>query len=88
MKSYLNLLYLCNKLIVSIMTLHPQYVTDSNGKAISVLLPMKEFKIILEELEELEDIKLYDKAKKNDDGVRIPMDEAFRKIEAKRKQKN
>ena len=49
---------------------------------------MKEFKSILEELEDLEDIKLYDKAKKNDDGVRIPMDEAFRKIEAKRKQKN
>lgn len=66
------------------MTLHPQFVTDSNGKAVSVLLPMKEFQSILEELEELDDIKLYDKAKKNDDGVRIPMDEAFRKIEAKR----
>ncbi len=87
MKSYLNSLYLCNELIIRIMTLHPQYVTDSNGKAVSVILPMKEFKNILEELEDLEDIKLYDKAKKNDDGVRIPMDEAFRKIEAKRKQK-
>ena len=60
------------------MTLHPHYVTDSNGKAVSVLLPMKEFKSILEDLE---DIKLYDKSKKNDDGVRIPMDEAFRKNE-------
>jgi hypothetical protein len=67
------------------MTLHPQYVTDSKGKTVSVLLPMKEFKSILEDLEELEDIKLYDKAKKNDDGVRIPMEEAFKKIEAKRK---
>jgi hypothetical protein len=67
------------------MTLRPQYITDSNGKAVSVLLPMKELKSILEELEDQEDIKLYDKAKKNDDGVRIPMDEAFRKIEAKRK---
>ena len=67
------------------MTLHPQYVTDSNGKAVSVLVPMKEFKNILEDLEELEGIKLYDKAKKNDDGVRIPMDKAFKKIEAKRK---
>lgn len=85
MKSYLNSLYLYKQLIVRVMTLHPQYVTDSNGKAVSVLLPMKEFKSILEELEDLEDIKLYDKAKKNDDGVRIPMDEAFRKIEAKRK---
>ncbi len=88
MKSYLNLLYLCNQLIIRFMTLHPQFVTDSNGRAVSVLLPIKEFKSILEELEDLEDIKLYDKAKKNDDGVRIPMDEAFRKIEAKRKQKN
>jgi hypothetical protein len=69
------------------MTLHPQYVTDSNGKAISVLLPMNEFKSILEELEDIEDVRLYDKAKKNDDGVRIPMDEAFKKIEAKRKKK-
>jgi hypothetical protein len=67
------------------MTLHPQYVTDSNGRAVSVLLTMKEFKSILEDLEDLEDIKIYDKAKKNDDGVRIPMDKAFSKIESKRK---
>jgi hypothetical protein len=87
MKSNLNSLYLRNQLIIRIMTLHPQYITDNNGKAVSVILPMKEFKNILEELEELEDVKLYDKAKKNDDGVRISMDEAFRKIEAKRKQK-
>ncbi len=63
MKSYLNLLYLCKQLTISIMKLHPQYVTDSNGRAFSVLLPMKEFKSILEELEDLEDIKLYDKKK-------------------------
>lgn len=67
------------------MTLHPQYVTDSKGRTVSVILPMKEFKSILEDLEDLEDIKLYDKAKKNDDGVRISMEEAFKKIEAKRK---
>jgi hypothetical protein len=67
------------------MTLHPQYVTDNKGKPVSVILPMKEFQTILEELEELEDIKLYDQAKKKDDGVRIPMEEVFNKIEAKRK---
>lgn len=36
-------------------------------------------------LEELEDIRLYDEAKKNDAGERIPMEEAFKVIEAKRK---
>ena len=85
MKKYWILLYLYKQLIVRVMTLHPQYVTDSKGRTVSVILPMKEFKSILEDLEDLEDIKLYDKAKKNDDGVRISMEEAFKKIEAKRK---
>ena len=64
--------------------LHPQYIKDTAGKNL-VILPQKEFDILLEELEELEDIKLYDEAKKNDTGERIPMDEAFKMIEAKRK---
>jgi len=41
----------------------------------------------LEELEEMDDIRLYDEAKKNDTGERIPMEQAFKMIEAKRKQK-
>ncbi len=41
-----------------------------------------------EELEELEDIRLYEEAKKNDTGERIPMNEAFRMIEEKRKNKS
>jgi hypothetical protein len=36
-------------------------------------------------LNELEDARLYDEAKKNDTGEHIPMDEAFILIEAKRK---
>ena len=49
-----------------------------------VVLPQNEFDILLEELEELEDIRLYDEAKKNDSGERISMDDAFNLIEAKR----
>ena len=45
---------------------------------------MKEFKNIMAELEELEDIKLYDEAKSTDEPS-IPIDEAFQMIEAKRK---
>ena len=47
---------------------------------------MKDFKAILEELEELEDIKLYDEAKKSDEAS-IPIEDAFKMIEAKRKAK-
>jgi hypothetical protein len=46
-----------------IMNLHPQYITDKKGKKKSVVLSMKEYKRILEELEDLEDIRLYDEAK-------------------------
>ena len=63
---------------------NPQYITDNAGRKISVVLPMKDFKTILEKLEELEDIRLYDKSKKLG-GLSIPIDEAFKMIEKNRK---
>ncbi|MBY0425235.1 MAG: DUF3788 domain-containing protein [Cytophagales bacterium] len=66
------------------ISIHPQYITDANGNKSMVVLPAKEFEALMEELEEIEDIKLYDDAQKNDDGTRIPMEEAFKLIESKR----
>ena len=68
------------------LTIHPQYITDNTGRKISVIIPIKDFEAILEELEELEDIKLYDEAKKSNEPS-IPIDDAFKMIEAKRKSK-
>ena len=68
------------------LSVHPQYITDNTGKKLSVVLPMKEFKTIMEELEELEDVRLYDAAKATNEPS-IPIDEAFKLIEAKRKNK-
>ncbi len=65
------------------LTVHPQYITDNTGKKISVVLPLNDFKAIMEELE---DIKLYDEAKKSNEPS-IPIDDAFKMIEAKRKAK-
>lgn len=65
------------------LAVHPQFITDNTGKKISVVLPMKEFKNLMAELEELEDIKLYDQAKASGEPS-VPIDEAFRIIEAKR----
>jgi hypothetical protein len=63
---------------------HPQYITDNTGKKISVILPIKEFKTLLEELEELEDIRLYDESK-NDNEPAIAKNKAMAIIEAERK---
>lgn len=65
------------------LTVHPQYIKDTAGKNL-VILPQNEFDDLMEELEELEDIRLYDEAKKNDTGERIPMEDAFKIIETKR----
>ena len=64
-----------------------QFITDDTGKKLGVLLPIKEYNRMLEELEDIEDVKLYDEAKREDDGERITLQEAFVKIEAKRKNK-
>lgn len=50
---------------------HPQYIKDTNGNKSLVVLPVQEFESLMEELEELEDIRLYDEAKKEDTGERM-----------------
>ena len=67
------------------LTIHPQYIKDHQGKNSMVILPAKEFDSLMEELEDIEDICLYDEAVKKDTGERIPMDEAFKIIETKRR---
>lgn len=65
------------------ITVHPQFITDDSGKKLSVIIPIKEFENILEELDDMDDVRLYDQAKKSDEES-IPVDEAFKLIETKR----
>lgn len=65
------------------ITLNPQYIKDSQGKNLVVLL-QKEYDKLIEHLEDLEDIKLYDKAKKDKQEF-IDASQAFDEIEKKRK---
>lgn len=62
------------------------FVTDAKGNRIAVLLPIKEYNKILEELEDLEDIKAYDKAMSRKQEF-IPLNKALEEIEAARKKK-
>ena len=66
------------------LTVHPQYITDNKGKKISAILPMKEFKMLLDEIEELEDIRLYDESKKDKEPA-IAKNKAIVMIKAERK---
>lgn len=63
-----------------------QFVTDDHGKKIAVILPIKEYNKMVDDLEELEDIKLYDAAKKGKQEF-IDAEVAFKEIEKKRGQK-
>jgi hypothetical protein len=66
--------------------MRPQFVTDDNGKKLAVILPIKEYNKMLCELEELEDIKLYDAAKKGKQEF-IDAEQAFSEIEKNLRQK-
>ena len=68
------------------LAIQPQYITNNSGKKISVILPIKNFKSIMDALDELEDIRLYDASKKSNE-LSTPIDEAFRIIETKRNKK-
>ena len=56
-------------------TLNPQYITDKNGNKTAVILKIEEYHKILEELEDIEDIIIYDETKKEDDGTRVEIRE-------------
>lgn len=66
------------------LTVHPQYIKDASGNKSLVILPAEEFDNIMDELEDLEDVHLYDEAKKEDMGERILFSDYLKN----RKQKN
>lgn len=61
-----------------------QYVTDEDGNTIAVILPIKEYKKLIDDLDERKNIKAYDKAKNRKQQF-MTAEEAFSEIERKRK---
>lgn len=64
-------------------TLHPEYVIDEKQRPKAVLLPVAEWERVLEELEELDDIRAYDEAKAGPQEA-IPFEQAMREIEGEK----
>jgi hypothetical protein len=61
------------------MALQEQYLTDREGNRVKVVLDMEQFQQMLEELEELDDIRAYDAAKASGDEA-TPFDQAMAEI--------
>jgi hypothetical protein len=57
-----------------------KFITDAHGTKTAAILEIHDFEKIMEDLEELEDIRAYDAAKASGD-AEIPFDEAIKEIE-------
>ena len=62
------------------MTVHPDYIVDEKQNRKSVVLPIGDWERIVEELEELDDIRAYDEAKSGPQDA-VPFEQAVREIQ-------
>lgn len=63
--------------------LRQQFTEDKQGNRIAVLIPIDQYNKMLEQLEEIDDIRTYDAAKAEKDEI-ISFDQALNEIERKR----
>lgn len=61
-----------------------QFLTDEKGNRIAVVLPIRKYNKLIEKLEDLEDIRLYDEAKREDDGYRISFEDYLKTRKSKK----
>jgi hypothetical protein len=69
-----------NRENIAMNVLHPQYVVDENRTPKAVLLPVDEWDCVVEDLEELDDIRAFDRAKAGPQDS-IPFEQAVREIQ-------
>jgi len=62
------------------VALHPKYVVDEKQHRKSVLLPVAEWEQVVEELEELDDIRAFDAAKAGSQEA-VPFEQAVHEIQ-------
>ena len=66
------------------VAIRERYVVDEKGNPVSVLLDIRDYRKILEDLEELAAIRAYDAAKASGDEA-IPFEQAVEEIERERR---
>ncbi len=63
---------------------HERFIVDDKGKRVGVVLDIKDYERLLDELDELDAIRAYDEAKASGEEP-IPLEQALREIERKRR---
>ena len=66
------------------MTKPPQFLTDDKGQRMAVVISIEDYEKIVEELEDLEDIRAYEEAKASGSNP-VPFDEAVTRLNRDRK---
>ncbi len=61
--------------------IHPEYIVDENSYKKAVIIPFTEWERIMDEMEELDDIRAYDAVKNSADDS-IPFEQAIKEIES------
>jgi hypothetical protein len=64
----------------AMIPLHPEFVVDEKENRKAVIVPYDEWRRLMDELEELDDIRAYDRAKAEPDEA-IPFEDAVRDLE-------
>ena len=65
------------------LTVHPEIVIDRKQRPKAVLLPYSEWNRVMADVEELEDIRAYDRAKAHG-GEAIPFEQAVKELKKSR----
>jgi len=63
--------------------LRQQFIEDNQGKRIAVLMPIDQYNKMMEQLEEIADVRAYDASKSKDDEI-SPFAQAINDIEKER----
>lgn len=69
---------------INSVTLNPQYIKDDQGNKIFVVIPFKNFETMIEELQELDNVLIFDESKLSNEAL-MSIQEDLKKIESKRK---
>lgn len=64
------------------LTMHPKFVVDEKARKKAVVVSLAEWQRLLDAVEELEDIRTYDKAKLQRETA-IPFEQAVRQIKGR-----
>ncbi|MBW4891753.1 hypothetical protein KXQ82_18655 [Mucilaginibacter sp. HMF5004] len=60
-----------------------QFIVDEAGHKTAVILPIDDYNALVSELEDADDVRMYDEAKKEDDGARMLFTDYLKSRKAK-----